>query len=137
ARGRGANSPLMLCERKYLEAWRLAETQPDLAAEKLRDVIALYPIESLSPVEDGGVDSPERRRALCIELARHQLAELEERIAHWHNTDLKELEGRLEAPRQLHREDPQQAIGICHSLVRQFGDEPWAAPVVERARQAI
>ncbi len=137
ARGRGATSPLMLCERKYLEAWRLSETEPEAAAEKLRDVIALYPVESLAPVDEGGVDSPERRRALCIELARQQLAKLEEQIAGWHKADLEELRGRLVTARELHREHPQQAIAICESLVQQFGDESWAAAVVTQARQAL
>lgn len=137
ARGRGANSPLMLCERKYLEAWQLAETQPDQAAAQLRELLALYPPESLEATGDQGGDSPERRRALCIELARRQLESLDERSAQWREADRDELEQRLAAARDLYARHPQSAIALGEALVAQFQDQPWAAPVVEQARRQL
>lgn len=137
ARGRGASSPLMLCERMYLEAWQLAETEPEVAAETLRKVIALYPSESLPPVEGSDSDSTERRRVLCVELARQQLSKLEEKIARWRQADLKELEGRVAAARKVYPQHPQEAIAICESLIEQFEGQSWAALVVARAQESL
>ncbi len=136
-------------ERAYLGALRTAQVDPARGAEELRAIVALY--GELLPGPQGPEGASERT-AVCVELARGRLATLEERLAEQHQQDLQAVLARLDqadrlraalAERTEQPEQPDEAQqmerfrAVYRAVVELYGDEPWAAGAVERARRAL
>jgi eukaryotic-like serine/threonine-protein kinase len=123
ARSAAAVEKASLVDRAYLEAMSLSKLNPELAAQQLTALIALYD-------NDGGL-LPADQESLA--LARQHLAQLQTQIEERARYDLQILQGRLDAANALESTDPAAARAMREAIIKLYSDKPWAAPVVERA----
>ncbi|QDU58485.1 serine/threonine-protein kinase [Aeoliella mucimassa] len=133
-RGRGERGDLNTAERLYLAAMRKLDADPVQAAKELEHLEQLF-----GQVGDEGSQDAEQleRVAACVELARRQRALLEQRLAAQHEDDLATLASRLDHAESLYESDPAQATAICTAVVELYGNDPWAEPMVRRARELL
>lgn len=110
-------------ERAYIEAVQSVKTQPEQATAKLQALIDLYG------------DSPQDQH--FVELARRQLAELNQQIAGYSKQDLRAIAARLDYARQIEGTEPKLARKIRQGVVQLYGDKPWAAAQVRKARESL
>ena len=124
---------LLPIEREYLAAMDLASHEPERAAEKLWSLVALY--DGANPPDD----SAESREATrnCLELAKRELPNLEASIAASAEEQGRWLDQRLQQAAALQAENPAAARAIWKAVIELYGDKPWAAERVERARKAL
>jgi serine/threonine-protein kinase len=119
----GGGSSLSLAEQAYLEALRQSESEPEKALARFEAITGLF----------GGNDDD----SLTVELAGKQAAELREHVAERSKEHLAKLEERLDSADKLRAESPEEARRVYRSLIDLYGDKPWAAAAVERARQSL
>jgi serine/threonine-protein kinase len=122
--GPGSLSPVELI---YLNATRMAETDPEAAAAKLQALIDVFGQQA---------DVPEETRR-CVQLARQQLQELNERIKQSSRQQLVAIEQRLAQAENLRDSDPVAAEAIWRGIIELYADKPWAEDVVRRAGDAL
>jgi len=127
ARGIGAIDDLAPVERAYLESIDNVRFDPEGAAARLQAVVDLY----------GGQEGAAADAAPCMELARRRLEQLRRQIARDVPPQVRLVETRLALAEQLRASDPQRARTICRAVVDLYGDKPWAADLVARARQSL
>jgi serine/threonine protein kinase len=114
-------------ERTYLEAIALSATNPEVAIAKLQAIVDLYNDPTVT-ANDG---------AEFVVVARHDLERLKQQLAASTAVQLKLLEARANKASELASADPAAATRLWQSIVELYGDKPWAAEVVSRARQAL
>jgi len=118
----------------FREAAQLQETDPARAARLLENLLALYPRRAeASP----GLNDEQRK---YLTLARRELEELRSQIDKQAAEQLPVLRDRLAAARRLEQSAPEQAAAMYGAMINLYGDQPWAASVVDEAhtrRQAL
>lgn len=122
ARLRGGVDSLDAVERAYLDASRLADTDPAAAVRKLHAFLNVF--------DDPAGDADTTR---FVRLAREQLEQLTERANEIAATQLQTLQQRLDAADQLQGEDPKRADAIRRGIIELYQSALWARPAVERA----
>lgn len=113
-------------ERAYVDATRLAKTDPLAAAEQLGALIDVY---------TGAKLSEEDRR--CLKLAREQQQDFEQQARELFGDQLQVLQERLDAADAMAADQPDRARAVRRGIVTLYRAEPWAEPAVDRARAAL
>jgi eukaryotic-like serine/threonine-protein kinase len=129
ARQAGASAPLSPIERAYLEAVRLAATDPDGALLKFQAVVDVF-----GNLKDVG-DTPAQRRTnqQCIDLARKQAERLPS-ANEKANADQRDLiQQQLALAATLDKTDPASAGKIRRGIVELYRNKPWATDLVQQA----
>lgn len=122
-------------ERLYLQAMKLAESDPEKAAEMLRHLIALYGNDGEQVSALHSDDPAESRRiADCLALAHRQLADMQKQIDEIAKRELDDLRARLKDAQELAANEPAKAKEIAAAIVTLYGSQTWAAPVVSDAK---
>jgi len=129
-RGGLADPTLRPVEVLYLEAMNAAAAAPEQAIGMLESMITLYSADDTS-------DSTDERRALCVQLAKRQLALLREDFDKLTARQLAAIRERLATADSLASEHPSQARDMYEAILRLYGDRAWAAAVVAEARQKL
>jgi serine/threonine-protein kinase len=129
-RGGLADPTLRPVEVLYLEAMNTASSSPEQAIGMLESLITLYSADDAS-------DSTNERRALCVQLAKRQLALLREDFDKLTARQLAAIRERLATADSLASEHPSQARDMYEAILRLYGDRAWAAAVVAEARQKL
>ena len=124
---------LLPVERDYLAAMDLANHEPERAVAKLRSLLALY--DGADP-PDASAESREAGRN-CLELAKRQLSNLGADIAVTAKEQGRWLDARLQQAAALQAKNPAAAQAIWKAVIELYGDKPWAAERVERAKKAL
>jgi serine/threonine-protein kinase len=127
AEGRRGSTPLTAVERAYLEAIEHRVRMPELTVGKLEAVIAVFDAPTVT-------DERERR---CVELAHRELNRLREEIDKWSPEHLKSILARLDHADAIEVAQPDTARRIRSGVVELFGNKPWAAEAVARARRGL
>jgi hypothetical protein len=73
----------------------------------------------------------------CLELARRRLKQMT-RTMEWSTVDdLHLIEVQLDKADDLEGDDPAQARKMREAVLTLYGHKPWAAPAVQRAKEAL
>ena len=129
---------LLSIERIYLQAMELAVLDPEQAAARLKQLIALFGADGEMTPRTEATDLKQAERiANCLALARWQLAELEQETNRLAANDLDDLRARLAAAKVMAKEQPQRAKEICTAIVELYGRQSWSAPVVNEAQSLL
>ena len=115
-------------ERAYMEAMNYVRLDPEIGMAKLQAIVDLYE----QPERDSGPTEQQR----CLILVERRLAQLREEVKKRENEQLELLGNRLNAADALPPTDPQRAK-MYRAVVELYGQKPWAAEAVRRARQAL
>lgn len=126
ARTRSRHKDLGPVERAYVNATRLAATDPVAAAQQLQAILDVY-----SEAELGDED------ARCVDLAREQLDHLQADGREMFDTDLAAINQRLDAADALGVDQAERAQAIRRGVIALYGSLAWAQPAVQRARAAL
>ena len=117
-------SPIEKC---YVEASALAAINPEAAIAKLQAIVDLY---GNAPVTDA-------EGAEFLEIARQDLAKLKQQVEASSAEQMQLVEKQAERAKAMEKDDPASAKRIWQSIVELYGDKPWAAEIVESARQSL
>lgn len=128
AKRNGGRTPV---ERLLADALWMAERDPEEAAKLLETLIALY-----DAPEDAAADNGDDSRQ-AVAIARRNLKRLRPLVERQRADHRAVIEDSLARAEKLRASNPAAARRIFEALVRQYGNEPWAAPWIEPARQAI
>ena len=112
--------------RDYAEARDYDPLHPERGIAKLEALVNLY--------EQAGDSGPTGQ---CLIAARRRLAELHKEVDERAKAQLGPLEERLTSADELRESDPERARAMYRAVVELYGDKPWAAEPVRRARQAL
>jgi len=123
----GRDDTLSPVEHDYLEAMNSLGSEPQKTIDKLQAIIELY---------GAGSDRSEETQR-CVELARRELAQLREQAAKVVPEYRKNLEASLRRAQQLTASAPDEARAIWKGMITLYGDKPWAAEQVNRAKAAL
>jgi len=126
ARLRGGSDSLAPLERAYVEATRLAATNPRAAMAKLEALLVVFSSGKLA-------ESDQR----CLKLAREQLDQLQAKNEAVASADLKEIQRRLDDADRIAADDRERANAIRRGILELYADKLWAEPAVARARAAL
>ena len=127
AKGLAAKESLLPIEQMYLEAITLGRLHPEQGIVKLRALIELY-----EPRRDSSGPTGQ-----CLELARRQLKEFQEKLDRSAADHLTLLRERLDRAEELAGSEPARAQEIRKAVVELYRDKPWAAESVRRAERAL
>jgi serine/threonine-protein kinase len=125
--GLASTKRLQPIEQAYLEALPYIDLDAARGMAKLQAIVDLYQ----------GADDATGPTALCLELARRRLAELQAQVEKHAAGQLRLLRQRLDAADALRPRDPEQARAMYRAVVELYGDKPWAADAIRRARQSL
>jgi len=129
-RGGLADPTLQPVEVLYLEAMNAASSSPEQAIGMLESLIKLYSA-------DDEANATDERRAMCVELAKRQLAQLRGDFANLAARQIAEIRERLSAADALAADRPDEARDIYQAIINLYGDRPWAAEVVADVRHKL
>lgn len=131
ARRLGLADSLLPVERAYLEALRLAANDPELALRRFQSVVQVFEGTTAEGMET------EQTRAIvrCVELARQQVARLQDRVAEATNEQRSFLRQRLAEVERLTTEDPPRATAILAGIIELYQERAWAAEYVTQAKE--
>lgn len=132
ARFRGSVDKLLPVERAYLDAIRLAPSEPDVALRKLDALIALFD----EPTRNGGDIDELRTTRRCVDLAKKQADKLRESAERGLMEQKMYLRRRLEEI-ERQRERTPEARRALEGLLELYGDRPWAKELAEKAREML
>lgn len=127
AKGLAARQALLPAQEMYLEAISQSRLNPERAAALLEALVDLHERQE----HQGGPVGE------CLELARRQLDDLHERIERSSSDHRALLEERLARAHDIEKTEPAVAQRIRQSIVALYGDKPWAADAVQRARKGL
>jgi serine/threonine-protein kinase len=127
SQGRRGSTPLTPVERAYLEAIEHRVRMPELTVVKLEALIAVFDPPAVT----------DQRARRCVTLARRELKRLRAEIDEWSQEHLKSILARLDHADAIQATEPDTARRIRSGVVELFGDKPWAAEAVTRARQGL
>jgi len=127
AKFRRGDKQLSPLERHYVEALRAADANPIAAASRLEDLLVLA----------GDPAAGQQRERHVIELARRLLEDLKPRAEARKAAGRKLITDRLADAQRLAAHDPATARAIYQSIVRLYGEAPWAADLVEAAQTQL
>ncbi len=135
------DADLLPIESLYLRADVVAETDPEQAAAMLQSLVDLYGTETPEPAEagdpDARLDDEAARRKACLNLARRQLARVQDDLARQATQQLASLRERLAAADQIAADQPELAAAMYRAIVSLYAGHDWAAPIVAEARARL
>ncbi|HEX3999353.1 MAG TPA: protein kinase [Pirellulales bacterium] len=111
----------------YADAIREAANDPEQTVAKLQALIDFY----------GQLPHPSETTVRFIELAHRQLAHLDQQISKISPTYRRLIDANLARAQELRATAPEKARAIWSSIVELYGDKPWAADEVKKARDAL
>jgi len=119
--------PLSPLGSEFLEAVKLAETDPARALVRLQAIVDLYerPEKEAPGIRD------------FVEAARQQIPGLEERVDALTAERRALIEDRLQHAAKIEATNPQEARRIRQAIVDLYEDEPWAAAAVAKAKNEL
>lgn len=121
------NDGLQPVERMYFEALGYLHLDPELGRKKLQALVDLF-----RDAKDGSKQTRE-----CLQLAQKQLDRLDRQMPQQVSADRKLLEEKLAEAKQLDSSDPAAAYRMRAAIVELYGNEAWAAALVDQARAAL
>jgi len=127
AKGLMGTENLLPIERAYFEAINHLRLDPERGMAKLHAILDLYGRggETSGPTSD------------CLQLTRRRLEEVRKELDRA-AADLQAMvEDRLAVADGIGRDDPQRARAMYQAVIELYGEKPWAAPSVRRARAAL
>lgn len=113
------------------EANAIRETNPERSLAMLEDLLTIYPESGAAAARL----SEEMRQYLT--LANREVGKLRETIEQQAKAQRPMLLDRLLAAQRLESTDPEEAAAMYAALVSLFGDQPWAAELVDQARERL
>jgi eukaryotic-like serine/threonine-protein kinase len=114
-------------EQMYLEAIGYARLDAAVGVTKLQALVDLY-----SQPED--TTGPTGR---CLMLANRRLAQLRKEVDKLATEQTPRLTSRLDAADAMRLGEPERAAAIYRAVIELYGDKPWAADLVSRARESL
>jgi serine/threonine-protein kinase len=126
-KGLAGTEGLQPIEQAYLEALNYLRLDTARGMAKLQALVDLYK-------DSDEVAGPTAR---CLTLARRRLAKLQAEVEKHAAQQLKLLRERLTAADALRPRDPEGARAMYRAMVELYGDKPWAADAIRRAREAL
>lgn len=127
ARFADRNDAMTPVERAYLEAIRYAQQDPEQGFLKLEALLNLYRDEK-------GVDAKTQH---CLDLARSHAERLQAEIDRNAADQLNVIRERMNRADELRQDDPDTARAMWRGVIELYGNKPWAAEEVDRARDAL
>ena len=127
ARGIGRGDSTSPVERIYLEAVRYVQLDPAVGAAKLQALIDVF----------GNETDANAQTQRCLELARHQLAQLRPELERAATEELEIMRQHLARADALQDSNPTAAADIYRGIIELCDDKPWAAEVVSTARTRL
>ena len=118
---------LLPIERDYIEAINQVSTDPQRTADELQALISVY----------SNADLKDERAQQVLEVARRQLARLEQLAKDQSPAYLEVIDRSLKRAHELKASDRKAAEAIWRSIVTLYGDKPWAATRVHTAREEL
>ena len=123
----GQEDGLLPVEQMYLDAIGQIRLNPTRALTRLQAMVDLFN----QPGDDTG------RRGQCLTLARRRLAQLRKEVEKHVPDQLAVLREHLAAADAMRKSEPGRARAMYQAMIELYGDKPWAAEPVGRARQAL
>lgn len=124
---------LTSAERLYLDAMSHAESDPPQAIAQLTALVNLFGHPAVVPSPP---DAEAARNERCAQLAQRQLDRLRAKYEQQIARARRELEEKISQARDLLTTEPERARAMLQAIIELYGDKPWAADLVERARAA-
>jgi hypothetical protein len=121
------DSSLLPIERDYIEAINQISIDPQRTADELRALISVH----------GNSPPKEERVGQVLEVARRQLAQLDRQARDQAGAYLTVIDGSLKRASELKTKDRAAAEEIWRSIIALYGDKPWAASRVQKAREEL
>ena len=121
------DASLLPIERDYIEAINQISIDPQRTADELRALVSVH----------GSAGSQEQRVQQVLQVARRQLAQLDRQALEQSSAYLAVIDRSLKRAGELKAEDPAGARAIWRSIITLYGDKPWAAARVQKAREAL
>ncbi|MDZ4819578.1 MAG: serine/threonine-protein kinase [Planctomycetota bacterium] len=137
-------------ERDYIEAMNYIGTDPQRTISELQAIVGLYggaaatepidtePIEiapsKVTSTDVSDADRAARQSAQILLLAKRQLARLEKQVTQQAPAYLEVIDRAMKQAEQLRTSDIQQSRQIWQSIITLYGDKPWAASRVAKAK---
>jgi serine/threonine protein kinase len=113
-------------QRAYVEAKRYVLIDPEMALAKFSALIDVY---------DDATDSDVTRH--YVKLARQQRDRVQKQIDRYAPEGRKLVESRITRAALIATENPALARRIYQGVIELYGEKPWAADLVARARAAL
>ncbi len=120
------NNKVHPAEQVYSDAVALRDADPARAARMLEDLLALY-----ADAKEGDAAQP------YVVLARRQLEKLQESLGRQADEQLPQLVERLHAAQRWEPMNAHRAAAMYQAIVNLYADQPWAASVVDEARDRL
>ncbi len=130
ARRLGTTDALSPIERVYLDAVRLAPTDPDAALLKFQALVDVY--DNSQDKEETPLQA--RTNQQCIDLARKQVERLIESTKRMNLQQRKMIRQQLDQAMTLAKSDPLAAEKTFRGIVELYGGRTWAQDLVQEAR---
>jgi len=111
-------------EQAYLDAERVVDSNPALALTRFQALVTLF---------GQGDESAQE----YVDLARRRIDELTPRVQSLTDPFRQALAARFEEAQSLETTDPAKSRSMFTAIVDLYADSPWAASIVEQARQAL
>ncbi|MGL4943531.1 MAG: serine/threonine protein kinase [Thermoguttaceae bacterium] len=129
---------LLPIERVYLETWSIRQSDPELAAERMRAILLLYRSDSASTAqEQGRPKAITSRHDQVIDRVTAQLQTWDVSQKAIQEATLTFLRQRLDEAKAREASDPEGARAIRLAIVELYGQKPWAAEIVKTADESI
>ena len=126
----GGTDSISPVERAYMEAVRLAASDPDAALARFQALVDVYG----SAKEIGTKPLRQHTNQQCIDLARKQIERLQSANEKTNAEQRKLIQEQLARAARLQKTDSAAAEKIYRGLVELYGNKPWAADLVKQAR---
>ncbi len=110
-----------------MEAMNYLPLDPQRTIDRLQALMELY----------GTAHDRDDRTVECVELAKRELKQLRQQVAKTVPQYLQLISLNMRKADQLRTTLPQQARSIWQSIVTLYGDKPWAAEQVAKAKAAL
>lgn len=127
ARGLGGGETTSPVEQMYLEAVRYVQLDPARGAAKLQALIDVFQDEAASNAET----------KQCLELARHQLDQMQADLAGKAELQQEVASQRLAHANELLESDPAAAAAIYRGIIELYGEKPWSSELIAAARAQL
>ncbi len=113
------------------EAIRMREGDPTRAAALLEDLLVLYPTTG---EQAAALDEDQRTHLL---IAERELAKLRLQIDKRAADQMPAIRERARVARGLEDSSPEKAAAMYRALIDLYGNETWAEPVIDEARERL
>lgn len=133
ARNIGGTDPLNPVEELYLDAVKLAPSEPERAQAKFQAVAHLF-----SDVDNNPLDETQQKAVKqCVELAKRQLEKLDATIGAIANKHRPLIEQQIARGEALMSNKPDEAQTIWQGLIDLYGDKPWSRDLIDPLRKKL